>query len=133
MATPKLLKSLRQDPQKIEEGIWIEHPESKDRFRVRPVMCSQHAKAYLAALQDKMDELGEDAVLNAEQEREVDAVATSVGLVLDWQLADYPDMEYDAPTMASLLTDPELEDFQVWFRMMVQKKDEFRPEEAGND
>lgn len=133
MATPKLLKSLRQDPQKIEEGVWIEHPESKDRFRVRPVMCSQHAKAYLAALQDKVEELGEDAKLDEAQERQVDAVATSVGLVIDWQLADYPEMEYDAATMASLLTDPELEDFQVWFRIQVQKKDSFRPEEAGKD
>ena len=133
MATPKLLKSLRQDPQKIEEGVWIEHPESKDRFRVRPVMCSQHAKAYLAALQDKVDELGEDAKLSEEQERQVDAVATSVGLVIDWQLAEHPEMEYDAPLMASLLTDPELEEFQVWFRIQVQKKDGFRPEEAGKD
>ena len=133
MATPKLLKSLRQDPQKIEEGVWIEHPESRDRFRVRPVMCSQHAKAYLAALQDKVDELGEDAKLSEEQERQVDAVATSVGLVIDWQLADYPEMEYDPALMAGLLTDPELEEFQVWFRIQVQKKDGFRPEEVGND
>ena len=133
MATPKLLKSLRQDPQKVEDGVWIEHPESKDRFRVRPAMCSQHAKAYLVALQDKADEIGGDAKLSAEQEREVDAISMAVGIVIDWQLAEHPEMEYDANTMAALMMDPELEEFQVWIRLQVQQKQEFRPDEAGND
>lgn len=133
MTNMKLLASLRQDPEKVEEGVWIEHPESKDAFKVRPSMCSQHAKAYLAALQDKVDEAGEDAKLSDEDEKQLDAVAASVGLVVDWRLTEHPDLEYDPKAMAALLTDPELEEFQVWFRIQVQKKDGFRPEEAGKE
>lgn len=128
MATPKLLKSLRQDPQKVEEGVWIEHPESGDKFRVRPVMCSQHAKCYLAALQEKSEALGEDAKLDADQEKEVDAIASATGLVVDWQLAEHPELEYDASLMTQILLDPELEEFHIWFRLAVQKKEGFRPD-----
>jgi hypothetical protein len=129
----KLFNALRQDPDKIESGVWITHPETGDQLRVRPMLCAEHAKAYLELLQEFKDENGEDAKPTDEQEREMDAKATATGLICDWKLAEQPDLEYDAALMAAALLDPELVEFQTWFRIAANDKGMFRPEAVGKD
>jgi len=125
---PQLFKSLRTDPKKTEEGIWFTNLESGDKLRIRPLMCSQQIKAYIEALDDYVDQRGEDKRESEGAEKHAEAFSTAVGQITDWNLKDYPDTKYDPARMAAALADPELEDLRIWIRSCSLRKSKFRPE-----
>ena len=130
--TPKLFSSLRQDPKKLEDGVWITHPDSGDQLKIRSNNCEQHLRAILELHQEMIDEAGADAKMTDEQGIEMEAKAMATGLITDWKLVDQPDMQYDPAMMAAILVDPELNDLKTWIRIESNNKVIFRPEEAGN-
>lgn len=125
---PQLFKSLRTDPKKTEEGIWFTNAESGDKLRIRPLMCSQQIKAYIEALDDYVDQHGEDKRESEGAEKHAEAFSTAVGQITDWVLKDSPKAKYDAAQMAAALSDPELEDLRIWIRSCSLRKGQFRPE-----
>lgn len=131
MSKIKLFEDQRIDQSKIEDGVWVEHPETGDSFRIRKHLCPQHLAAYLEAAQDYQDKNGKDAHSTPEGEVHCEAVGLASGLIVDWKLVNYPDEKYDAAFMASVLADPEKSEILTWFRISSSGRDRFRPEEAG--
>jgi hypothetical protein len=118
--------SLRIDPTKAAEGVWIEHPDSHDRVRIRRRLGRQHAEAYSAALIEYEQQHGEGTGKSREADHAIDAVAMARGIVVDWQLVDDP-RPYDAAEMAEMLTDPEMADLRRWIERQSDRRDLFRP------
>lgn len=136
MTEIKLFEAQRTDPTKIEEGVWIEHPETNDRFKVRKHLGTQHLAAYLAEVQAYEAKHGENSHLTEEGERHCEAVGLASGLIVDWDLKNYPDAEYDAAFMAATLADPEKSEVVSWFRLSTSGRERFKPDAAelvGNE
>ena len=124
-----LFSTLRTDPKKADDGVWIEHPETGDSFLCRRLWCPAHARAYLeaqAAWEQKRTKKPE----TEDEIREVYALSLAAGLVKDWKLKG-SDRAYDKSIMAAALADPELRDLVKWIELETVGRARFRPD-LGN-
>ena len=131
--TLPLFDAFRTDPRKVAEGVWIEHPDTKDRFLVRRRWCPEHCRAYLQAQQDYEREHGKDSGSTPDAQSRIDAVAMATGVILGWELPRNPGLAYDPASMAAALNDPQLADLRMWITVHTELRGNFRPDAAlGN-
>ena len=70
-----LFDALRVDPKKVAEGVWIQHPETKDRFLTRRRWCPEHSRAWLQAKEDYEKQHGKGSSDTTEGQAFIDAAA----------------------------------------------------------
>lgn len=125
--------ALRIDARKAAEGVWIKHPDSEDRLRVRRLWCAEHIRAIEQATQDYDAKHGHGKSQTADGMRQVEAVGMATGLVTGWQIAGDEGRPYDPAEMAALLMDPEYADLSVWLRVEASRRTRFQSEHVtGN-
>jgi len=129
-----LFQSLRTDPKKSREGVWVEHPDSGDAFLLRREWCPEHLMAYAQAKDEHALQHGDDdGPIDEDAAREIDAIATATGLVVDWKIKNDPERTYDSAAMAAALADPELDELRIWIKIQSKSRQVFRPEAlSGN-
>ncbi len=130
---PKLFDALRTDPKKVAEGVWIQHPTTKDRFQRRRRWCAEHSRAYLQACADYEKAHGEGSSTSPEGQDYVDAVSMAAGLIVNWEIHNDPKRPYDAAAMAAALLDPELIELRRWLDLHAEIRADFRPDHASGN
>lgn len=125
-------ENIRLDPDKIANGVWIEHPDTFDRLRVRRWGCPQHLAAFTAACEDYDRRHGAGMHKERAAQPELEAVAMATGLIVDWSLTQGSDRPYDATQMAAALADPALIDLRDWIIGRSQDRKLFRPTPGGS-
>lgn len=128
-----LFDSLRVDPKKVAEGVWIQHPETKDRFLTRRRWCPEHSRAWLQAKEDYEKQHGKGSSDTTEGQAFIDAAAMATGVIIGWELASDPSRPYDPAAMAAALHDPQLDDVRVWFLIHTEMRHNFRPGAAAGN
>lgn len=125
--------SLRIDPKKSSEGVWITHPESGDKLRCRRLWCPEYIRAYAQARTDYEAKNGEGSADSKEGQDHCEAVAMATGLVVEWVLKDNPERPYDSAAMTAVLIDAGFADLRNWILSATARRDKFRPDViAGN-
>lgn len=125
--------TLKVDPQRATDGVWIRHPESDDQLRVRRLWGPAHLRAIEQAVLDYEAKNGAGTAQTAEGQRHVEAVGMATGVIVDWKIAADPERPYDAAAMAALLAEPGFEDLKAWCMLEASKRAHFRPAAiAGN-
>lgn len=120
-------EKLRIDPAKATGGVWVEHYETKDRFLIRRWWCAEHSRAYLQAVDDYEAKHGKGSSTTPEGRDECEAVAMATGIIIDWKIANDPDLPYDASMMTSCLVDPGLVDLRHWLQLSSNVRTTFAP------
>lgn len=128
-----LFDAFRTDPKKVAEGVWIEHPDTKDRFLVRRRWCPEHCRAYLQAQHDYERDHGKDAAATPAGQAHIDAVAMATGVIVGWELPGQPGLPYDPAAMAAALYDPQLAELRTWLAVHTELRHNFRPEGAAGN
>lgn len=124
---------LRVDAKKASDGVWIEHPESKDQLRCRRLWCAEHIRAVEQASLDFEAKHGPGSAQSAEGNKHVQAVGLAVGLVTGWRVAGEEDRPYDPAEMTALLLDPDYADLTIWIRIESSRRARFQSDHvAGN-
>ena len=125
--------SLKVDPQKVADGVWIRHPEADDQLCVRRLWCAQHLRAIEQAAIDYEAKNGQGTAQTAEGNKHCEAVGLATGVITNWRLAKDPTRPYDAAAMAALLVEPGFDDLKAWVMLEASKRGNFRPAAiAGN-
>lgn len=127
LPTPRPFASLQVDPQKAQAGVWITHPDTGDKVRIRRRFNPEHVAAYHAARAEYEAKHGAGSGESDAGDLAIDAVAMSRAVVVDWQLAGDP-RPYDAAEMAAMLADPEYDELRLWIVSQCQRRANFRPE-----
>jgi len=130
---PKLFDALRIDPKKVSEGVWLQHPTTKDRFLRRRMWCAEHSRAYLQAAADYEKQHGEGSSATPEGQNLVEAIAMATGVIVNWRIHNDPDRPYDAAAMTAALLDPELVELRRWLELHVEIRHDFRPDNASGN
>lgn len=126
-------EALQVDPGKATLGAWIQHPDSKDRLRVRRLWCAEHIRAHEQAALDYDAKHGPNASQTADGERHVGAVAVATGLVTGWEIAGDDGRPYDAAELTAAMLDPSYADLRPWIMFEASRRAHFRAEHvAGN-
>jgi hypothetical protein len=125
--------TLKVDPQRATDGVWVRHPESADELRVRRLWGAAHLRAIEQAALDYEAKHGEKSAQTAEGQRHVEAVGLAVGVIVDWRIKADPERAYDAAAMTALLVEPGYDDLRAWVMLEASKRAHFRPTAiAGN-
>lgn len=125
--------TLKVDPQRATDGVWVRHPESADELRVRRLWGPAHLRAIEQAALDYEAKHGPNSAQTAEGQRHVEAVGLAVGVIVDWRIHGNPDRPYDAAAMTALLVEPGYDDLRAWVMLEASKRAHFRPTAiAGN-
>lgn len=120
----------RTDPKKMADGVWIEHPDSGDRFRVRRRFADAHAAAYRQAQLEFEANHGPDSSKSREADAIIDATAMARGVIVDWKLTSDTGRAYDVNAMRDALVDPNLAELRRWIYSMAESRPLFRPDDA---
>lgn len=126
--------AFRVSPRRVSDGVWITHPETGDKLRIRKLWCAEHVRAYEQAAQDYDRQHGDGSSKTKPGEQHCEVVAMATGLIVDWApMGAVEARPYDSAMMASLLADPEYSDLRVWVTVEAARRHNFQPDNvAGN-
>lgn len=130
---PRPFASLKVDPQKVADGVWVKHPDTEDQLCVRRLWCAQHLRAIEQAAIDYEAKHGTGTAQTAEGNKHCEAVGLATGVITNWRLASDPTRPYDPAVMAAILVEPGFDDLKPWVMLEASKRGNFRPAAlAGN-
>lgn len=127
----RTFNTLRIDPTKAADGVWVQHPETKDRFLLRRLHGAAYRTAIAKAIADYETLHGEGSGASADGNVIDEVLATSLatGIVADWKLAGaHEGRPYDATALAAALADPGLVDLRNWILRQCEDRRHFRPD-----